>query len=56
VQEAASQRLILNLEEGRMVYHNTFGKGIINKFDKNGLIAGCHNIPKTEIDYILNLI
>lgn len=28
----------------------------INKFDKNGLVAGCHNIPKTEIDYILNLI
>lgn len=28
----------------------------INKFNKNGLIAGCHNIPKTEIDYILKLI
>lgn len=43
-------KLGLNIVGQRLKYYT------INKFDKNGLIAGCHNIPKTEIDYILNLI
>jgi len=43
-------KLGLNIVGQKLKYYT------INKFDKNGLVAGCHNIPKTEIDYILNLI
>lgn len=47
---AKAIKLGLNIVGQKLKYYT------INKFDKNGLIAGCHNIPKTEIDYILNLI
>lgn len=47
---AKSIKLGLNIVGQRLKYYT------INKFDKNGLVAGCHNIPKSEIDYILNLI
>jgi len=47
---AKAIKLGLNIIGQKLKYYT------INKFDKNGLIAGCHNIPKTEIDYILNLI
>lgn len=47
---AKAIKLGLNIVGQKLKYYT------INKFDKNGLIAGCHNIPKTEIDYILNVI
>lgn len=47
---AKAIKLGLNIVGQKLKYYT------INKFDKNGLVAGCHNIPKTEIDYILNLI
>ena len=47
---AKAIKLGLNIIGQKLKYYT------INKFDKNGLVAGCHNIPKTEIDYILNVI
>jgi hypothetical protein len=47
---AKAIKLGLNIVGQKLKYYT------INRFDKNGLVAGCHNIPKTEIDYILNLI
>lgn len=47
---ARAIKLGLNIVGQRLKYYT------INKFDKNGLIAGCHNIPKSEIDQILKLI